>query len=164
MMLDPKLDIEFHRDIAITPAQVWEGWTRPELLKEWFCPRPWIVTECEIDLQPGGIFRSVMQSPDGAMVHENIGTYLAVEPERRLVWTNAMGPGFRIMPQLETDALGFYFVAELTLEPLPNGGTRYSAKVMHQTEAGCEKHKAMGFETGWSLALDQLVELMKARG
>ncbi len=51
---------------------------------------------------------------------------------------------------------------DLQLEPLPGGGTRYRARVNHQDDAARQKHANMGFEQGWGIALDQLVELMKA--
>ena len=44
---------------------------------------------------------------------------------------------------------------------LPDGGTRYHAQVHHVDAAGRDAHAAMGFEQGWSAALDQLVELVQ---
>ncbi len=43
------------------------------------------------------------------------------------------------------------------------GGTSYSARVMHSNEAGRKQHEAMGFETGWGTALDQLVAYMQSQ-
>lgn len=51
-----------------------------------------------------------------------------------------------------------WFVAVVTFEPLPDGGTRYTARVRHWTQEGMEKHAAMGFADGWNKAFDQLVE------
>ncbi len=161
MDLDPTLDLQQLRDIDLPAADVWRAWTDPELLKQWFCPRPWKVVECEIDLRPGGIFRTMMQSPEGQNMPDSAGTYLVVEPEKRLVWTNALGPGFRPNPQPESASGGFAFVADLRLDALRDGRTRYHARVMHATEAARDAHVAMGFEPGWNAALDQLVELMK---
>jgi len=59
MIHDPVLDLQFHRDVSLSSAQIWEGLTNPTILMEWFCPRPWKVVECEIDLTPDGIFRTV---------------------------------------------------------------------------------------------------------
>ena len=59
------LDLVFERVVALPPAAIWRAWTEPELIKQWFTPAPWRTTECEIDLRPGGIFRTVMRGPDG---------------------------------------------------------------------------------------------------
>jgi hypothetical protein len=32
---------------------------------------------------------------------------------------------------------------------------------MHADEAGCKKHAAMGFESGWGTALDQLIAMIQ---
>ena len=37
------------------------------------------------------------------------------------------------------------------------GGTRYTARVIHGTEEGRRSHEEMGFHDGWSAALDQMV-------
>lgn len=159
MNINPELDLEIQRDVPVSADALWRGWTDPALLMQWFCPRPWKVVECEIDLRPGGIFRTMMQSPEGQNLPEGIGTYLAIEPGRRLVWTNVMGPGFELKPEPAEPHLGFFFVVDLRLEPLPDGGTRYRAVCRHQTAAAREAHEKMGFHQGWGVALDQLVAL-----
>ncbi len=60
-----KLDLCFTRVVQVPRAMVWRAWTEPELLKPWFCPLPWKTIDCEIDLRPGGMFRTTMQSPEG---------------------------------------------------------------------------------------------------
>ena len=55
---DSKLDLNFTRVVDVPPAMVWRAWTEPELLMPWFCPVPWKTIDCEIDLRPGGIFRT----------------------------------------------------------------------------------------------------------
>jgi len=158
--MNPALDLQLICEVPITPAQAFEGWTTPDTLKQWFCPRPWKVIDCTIDLRPGGCFSNTMQSPDGANMPENIGSFLVVEAPHRLVWTNLMGPDYR---PCEITSLGFGFVCDLRFDPLPNGGTLYQATVRHVDEAGKHQHEQMGFETGWRAALSQLVELMQAR-
>ncbi len=41
------------------------AWTVPAHLIKWFTLRPWSTVECEPDLRPGGVFNTVMQSPEG---------------------------------------------------------------------------------------------------
>ena len=157
-MTTSALTLQLTRDVPITPEQCFEAWTVPERLMPWFCPRPWRVVDCRIDLRPGGIFCTTMQSPEGVNLPEGAGCYLAIEPPHRLVWTNILGPDFK--PQAIAHP-GFGFVCELRFDALPDGGTHYQAAVHHVDAAGRDAHAAMGFEAGWSAALDQLVALHK---
>lgn len=62
---DPSRDLVLERVIDVPPDVVWKAWTTPEHVIEWFAPAPWTKVDCEIDLRPGGIFRTVMRSPGG---------------------------------------------------------------------------------------------------
>ena len=158
---DSDLTLRLVCNVPISPEQCFEGWTVPERLMPWFCPRPWQVVACHIEPQPGGAFCTTMQSPQGITQPEGIGCFLAVQAPHRLVWTNLLGPGFK--PQAITHP-GFGFVCELQFDRLPDGGTRYQAQVHHTDTAGRDAHAAMGFEQGWTAALQQLVELVQAEG
>ena len=141
--VNAKLDLSFSRVVNVPRALVWRAWTEPELLKPWFCPLPWKTIDCEIDLRPGGIFRTTMQSPEGAEF-PNAGCYLEVLPA-------AMG---------DANEADFLSTAMLELADADQG-TRYTATVIHADEAGCQKHATMGFEAGWGMALDQLVAMIQ---
>ena len=151
--LDPKLDLVLERVVDVPPALVWEAWTKPEHLRHWFTPKPWTVAHCEVDLRPGGIFRTVMRGPDGEE-HDAAGCYLEVVPQQRLIWTDALLPGYR-------PSANPFFTAIVELEP-SGKGTRYTATAIHRDEDGRKKHEEMGFHQGWGTVLDQLVEYAKA--
>jgi len=155
--LDPGLDLSFERIVDLPRELIWKAWTHPQHLMPWFCPLPWKVVDCEIDLKPGGCFHTVMQSPEGQRF-PNQGCYLEVIENERLTWTNALLPGFRPAPPAyeAKDTLNFYFTATIELATHGNG-TRYTATVRHGDEAACQKHASMGFREGWGTALDQLV-------
>jgi uncharacterized protein YndB with AHSA1/START domain len=116
-----------------------------------------MVSECEIDLRPGGRFYTVMRSPDGDEFPGN-GCYLEIVPDRRLVWTNGLQPGYRPSVASTSDE-GLQFTAFIDIEP-HGAGTTYTATVLHADSASQQRHAAMGFEGGWSAAFNQLVELM----
>lgn len=146
----PNLDLVLERVIDVPRDLVWAAWTKPEHVKVWFTPRPWLTTECEIDLRPGGMFRTVMRGPDGEEF-DNAGCYLEIVPQERLVWTDALLPGWR--PAASTT---LNFTAVIELESLGQR-TRYIATAIHRDEAGRKAHEEMGFHSGWGAALDQLV-------
>jgi uncharacterized protein YndB with AHSA1/START domain len=151
--LDPKLDLVLERVVDVPPALVWEAWTKPEHLRHWFTPKPWTVAYCEVDLRPGGTFRTVMRGPDGEE-HDIAGCYLEIVPQQRLIWTDALLPGYR-------PSANPFFTAIVELEP-SGKGTRYTATAIHRDEDGRKKHEEMGFHQGWGTVLDQLVEYAKA--
>ena len=91
--IDPALDLVLERDLDVPQALVWKLWTEPEHVKRWFAPAPWTISECDIDLRPGGQFYTVMQSPEGGSF-PNMGCYLEVVPNEKLVFTNALAPGY----------------------------------------------------------------------
>jgi uncharacterized protein YndB with AHSA1/START domain len=154
--LDPKLDLSFERIVDVPKESIWKAWTQPEHLMPWFCPLPWKTIDCEIDLRPGGVFRTVMLSPEGKKF-PNLGCYLEVVKNERLTWTNALLPDFRPASSINSGgSVDFFFTA--TIQLAAHGkGTRYTATVRHGDEAARKQHSDMGFQEGWGIALDQLV-------
>jgi uncharacterized protein YndB with AHSA1/START domain len=154
---DPKLDLVLEREIDVPPELVWKAWTTPELLKQWFTPKPFETADCEIDLRPGGAFRTVMRSPNGDEF-ENVGCYLEIVENEKLSWTSVLGPDFR---PIAAEPGELQMTAVVELAPNGSGGTRYRALAIHSNDGDRKRHEEMGFEEGWGAALDQLVELAK---
>jgi len=157
--MNPALDLVLERIVDVPPDLVWKAWTTPELLVKWFTPSPWKTVSCELDLRPGGIFKAVMQSPEGQVVDHGAGCVLEVIHGSRFVWTSALGPGFRPV-KLPDGSTDFLFTAVISIEP-HGTGTKYTATAMHTDDAGATKHREMGFHHGWGAAFDQLVALVK---
>ncbi|OLF77829.1 polyketide cyclase [Maricaulis sp. W15] len=158
---NPETDLTIERRIDAPVELVWSAWTDPERLKQWWCPQPWSTPEVEMDLRPGGIFRTVMQSPEGDR-HDNAGIFLAIEPRAWIAWTSALRPGFRPAP--DAGDSGLHMTAGIEFKP-DGTGTHYSATVLHPDAASRKRHEAMGFHDGWGTVIDQLaahVATMKA--
>ena len=155
---NPALDLVLERTIPVPPERVWDAWTQPELLMQWFTPAPWKTVASELDVRPGGRCLTTMESPEGERF-PNEGCYLQVEPNRLLVFTSVMTADFR--PLAPSDGPGdLGFTARIEIEPAPDGGTHYRAIAMHAHEDTCKQHADMGFAEGWGAALDQLVALL----
>ena len=139
------------RIIDLPPQKLFRAWTEPELLKQWFCPRPWGVARATLAVRPGGICNVVMLSPEG-QEFPNPGVYLEVVANRRLVFTDAYTEAW--VPSAKPFMTGIIDFEDL------GGKTRYTARALHWTEADRDDHDKMGFHEGWGKATDQLVELM----
>ena len=60
----------------------------PQLLKQWFAPKPWTTPAAETDVRAGGFSRMVMRGPQGQEFPAK-GVYLEVVANERLVFTDA---------------------------------------------------------------------------
>lgn len=86
------------RELVVTrtfdgPARiVFEAWTRPELMKQWWAPKSVGVPllSCEMDVRTGGSYRLEF-GHDASQSMAFVGKYLEVQPPSRLVWTNEEG-------------------------------------------------------------------------
>jgi uncharacterized protein YndB with AHSA1/START domain len=148
-MTDHELAIERRIDAPV--AAVWRAWTQH--LPEWWCPRPWSTELLGLDLAPGGRFATTMRGPGGeAMTGE--GVILEVVPEQRIVFTNALAPGWR--PQVQQLA----FVGVFTFAP-DGDATLYRAAARHWDAATAQAHADMGFAGGWGVVAQQLEAVAK---
>lgn len=154
IQVNPRLDLVFERTTALAPEKIWKGWTDPATLMKWFCPKPWKVTECRIDLKPGGEFYTLMEGPKGEKM-PNEGCFLEVIPREKLVWTNMMTKGFR---PATVEVIGFPFTGTILVSKIGQE-TLYKAIITHADEKGRNQHDQMGFQEGWGKAFEQLEEL-----
>ena len=84
------------RELVVTrtfdaPARiVFEAWTTPELLMQWWAPKSFGVSfiSCEADARTGGAYRFVFRHPGSGLPVAFFGRYIEVTPPSRLVWTN----------------------------------------------------------------------------
>jgi uncharacterized protein YndB with AHSA1/START domain len=75
------------REIVITrvfdaPRElVFQVWTDPKHVAQWWGPKGFTTTIHEMDVRPGGIWRLVMRGPDGTDYHNKIVFVQIVRPE-----------------------------------------------------------------------------------
>ncbi|MCB1491394.1 MAG: SRPBCC family protein [Rhodobiaceae bacterium] len=147
------LDLVLERTLAAPRHAIWRCWTEADLLKQFFCPRPWTTPVAELDVRPGGTSFTVMNGPNGEEF-ENRGVYLEVVPDRRLVFTDAYTEAW-----LPSDKP--FMTAIIDLDDALGGGTLYRAIARHWTAEDKDAHEKMGFHDGWGAVAGQLEALAK---
>jgi uncharacterized protein YndB with AHSA1/START domain len=126
--------ITFQRKLPASRAAVFDAWTKPEQIAEWWDPTGARLVACEIDLRPGGAFRFVNDGhspPFG-------GTYTVIERPSHLVF-EAMGS-----------------VGTVTLEA-EGSGTRMSVTIRCASKEQLEQFVKMGVASNTDRTLDNLV-------
>ena len=148
-----KHELVLTRIIDAPREKVFRCFSDPRLLEQWFAPKPWTISDVQVDPRPGGVFNFVMHGPDGERF-PNSGIFLAVEPNKRWITTDALTPDWEPAGQP-------FMVATVELTPREDGKTDYVATARHWNAETMKQHEAMGFHEGWGQCADQLAELLK---
>lgn len=144
-----EFDLVISRRLRVPRALVWQAWTDPVYLKQWWCPKPWTTEVLAFDLVPGGAFHTLMRGPDGE-TSDNPGSFLEIVPLSRIVWTSALLENWRPASEPWMPMTAF-----ITLDD-EDGDTRYVATVLHKDKATRDQHEEMGFFDGWGTCITQL--------
>jgi uncharacterized protein YndB with AHSA1/START domain len=150
---DPTLDLTIERFMRATPETVWKAWTTPAVLEQWWVPHPSTCRVLELDVRAGGAFRTEYAEAGGSFGPHLDACFLAVEPGKRLLFSDALTAGFR-------PALRPFMTAEISFEPA-EGGTLYRAVVMHKDQSDRERHAELGFYDGWGTVATQLAAIVE---
>ena len=150
-----KSELTISRHIAAPPAAVWDAWSDPAKLAQWWIPAPIICRVDQLDLRPGGGFVTRMREEGATDFQPHVdGCFLEAIPNERLVFTPVLTEGWQpVDPWLALTAI-------LTFEA-KDGGTLYSARVLHKSPEESAKHEEMGFYEGWGTAIGQLAGLLE---
>jgi uncharacterized protein YndB with AHSA1/START domain len=128
---------------------VFQAWTEPEHLKQWWGPSGFTTPKCEVDLRVGGAWKIVMRFPDGSNEHTMQAVYREVLPPERLAFTNVAldKDGNRLLEGVTTVTFAdLGGKTKLTLQTRMTGLVSYAGRMLE------------GMEPGWSQSLERLAE------
>jgi len=136
-------------------ALVWQAWTDPKMLSQWFGPRGFTSSVPQWDLRAGGALRIVMHGPDGND-YPMKGVFAEVKAPERLVFSN-----------IAVDNDGNHLLEGETVVTLTEqGGKTTMALTSHAVGlVPIAPQMLAGMEAGWTQSIDKLGELLaKQRG
>ncbi|HXA30327.1 MAG TPA: SRPBCC family protein [Candidatus Angelobacter sp.] len=141
--------IRWSRFVSAPPELVWKAFTQAEHLRNWWGPASLTTVVCEVDLRPGGAWRTVSQAPDGSQFGFH-GEYRVVDEPHRLVNTFVY-----------EGAPDHYAVDSVTFEAV-DGGTMITGHSEHDTLEARDAHVAAGMEGGMRESYDRLTAVLDA--
>jgi len=151
-------EVSFERVYDAPIAKVWEAWTNPEILKQWWGPDNVSIPECEVDLKVGGKFYIVMEA--GEAMGPIKGTrwpmdaqFTVVEPNAKIAytakaWTEGQGDATDINQNTEID------MSE------ENGKTKVTVKAAILSTGPAAGAAVQGMEYGFNQQLDKLTKFL----
>lgn len=146
-------ELVLHRVLDAPRDKVFRCWTSADLLKQWFTPKPWFISEASMDFRPGGFNHADMHGPDGekSLIRH---VWLEIIENEKIVFTDAFSRAWEPSDHP-------FVVAIVTFGDGGPGKTDYRAVVRHWSVADTERHREMGFHEGWGAVTDQLEALAK---
>ena len=145
-------EIVLSRVIDAPREMVFDAWTDPEQLPEWFGPRGFTITTHEIDVRTGGVWRYLMVGPDGTRWDSRM-TFLRIDRPRLIEVDHGS----------DKDDDPGKFRTLITLDEQKDGKTVLTLRQMHPTRA--QREGGIGFgavEYGYQ-TLDKLAAHVAAR-
>jgi len=139
-------DVTITRELPAPRSRVFQMWTEPRRLAQWWGPHGFTNPVCEVDARPGGAILIHMRAPDGA-VHPMRGTFREVAAPERLVFTT-----------VAQDHAGNPLLEGLTTVTLAqhDGGTRLTVQSGATGLAPVAADMLAGMEAGWTQTVDRL--------
>lgn len=154
--MNPDLDLSLGRVIRAPRKRVWDAWTDPASLAQWWIPAPLRCRVEELDVRAGGAFVTRMSEDGDIFVPHLDACFIVVEDYERIVFTNALDSAWRpAKPQPVA------MTAEIVLRDHPDG-TDYRVVVRHGDPAARERHADLGFADGWGTVTAQLARVTES--
>ncbi len=140
---------EFEAELSM----VWDAFTKPELLDQWWAPKPLISKTKYMDFRVGGRRFYAMASADGTEIGWQIFDYTSITPKSNFKCLSVFADKDET-PHLPGSDWDFNF-SEL------NGITKVSITIYSESLERMEQMIAMGFKEGFTMTLNELVTLLK---
>ena len=140
-------EIVFTRTFERPRHLLFEAWTKPEHVRQWWGCEGSTLTLCEIDLRPGGAWRLLMLMPDGSE-HPFKGVYREIVPNKRLVYTECYD-----IPSIGSPE----WLTTITFEEI-DGKTKLTHSILHRSVEARDGHLQAGMEAGTVQTLNRLAE------
>ena len=142
------------REFAADLALVWDAYTKPELLDQWWAPKPWKARTKTMEFREGGFWHYAMVGPEGEE-HWSYVEFVKIVLHKLYTGTDCFADADaninRDLPQSRWEVTFTGKSEEVTL-------VEYAINYpdLAQLEATIE----MGFKEGMTMALDGLDDLL----
>jgi uncharacterized protein YndB with AHSA1/START domain len=138
---------EFDADLAL----VWDAFTKPEILDQWWAPKPWSSKTKVMNFEPGGRRFYAMVSPEG-LERWSLQRYISISPKTHFKFLNAFADENE-NPELPGSEWDLTFSET-------NGKTKVTVSIYNESLERMEKMIEMGFKEGFTMTLKSLEALL----
>ncbi|MBT1711216.1 SRPBCC domain-containing protein [Fulvivirgaceae bacterium PWU5] len=141
------INMEFDADISL----VWDAFTKPEILDQWYAPHPWVSKTKFMNFEVGGRRFYAMVGPEGQEMW-SIQKYTSISPKTNFKMFNAFADKDE-NPQLPGSDWDLNFIEQ-------NETTKVNIEIYNESLERMERMIEMGFKEGFTATLNNLKNLL----
>jgi uncharacterized protein YndB with AHSA1/START domain len=150
-----KSQIQISRNFSAPLDMIWDIWTKPFYLDQWWAPKPYRTETLSMTFEPGGRWHYAMVSPDDEK-HWCLADYESIQTNEKFTYTDAFcDENGLINPNHPRTAWTVSFKPQEG-----ENATVVHIELQYQSLADLEKILGMGIREGLSMALTNLDELL----
>jgi uncharacterized protein YndB with AHSA1/START domain len=143
------LEVHAERVYKATPEQLYDAYTDPEKIAQWWGPAKYKMIVDKMDVRVGGVWRFLHEEADGTQYAFN-GVYKELDRPNKIVDSFE----FEGMP-------GHVLIETATFEPQPDGTTKLTATSRYENLEDLEGMVATGMEGGLTEGQERLARLVE---
>ena len=143
--------VSITREFAAPLSLVWDAYTKPEILDQWWAPNPWASKTKFMDFKVGGRRFYAMVSPEG-QERWAVQKYTSITPKTNFKLFNAFADKDENL-ELPGSEWDLNFSEQ-------NGTTKVSISIKNDSLERLEKMIEMGFKEGFTMTLNYLENLL----
>ena len=143
--------VSITKEFAFELSLVWDAYTKPELLDQWWAPKPLTSRTKVIDFRVGGRRFYAMVSPDG-QERWGLQKYTSISPKTNFKLFNCFADEDE-NPELPGSDWDLTFSEQ-------DGTTKVSISIYNESLERLEKMVAMGFKEGTMSQMENLEDLL----
>jgi uncharacterized protein YndB with AHSA1/START domain len=140
-----------NREFAADLSLVWDAFTKPEILDQWWAPKPYLSKTKFMNFEVGGKRFYAMVSPEG-QERWVIQKYTSITPKTNFKYSNAFADKDE-NPELPGSDWDYTFTEQ-------NGITKVRVSIYNESLERLEKQIEMGFKEGYTATLNYLEDLL----
>lgn len=142
------------REFAANLDLVWSAWTEPEILDQWWAPKPYVSKTKSMEFKVGGRRLYAMRAPNGDE-HWCLADYTSITPKNNFKYRDAFCDNLgnidrSIFPGSDWN-VDFIDKGDITLVDITGN---------HNSLSDLEKIIEMGFREGLTIAMNSLDDLL----
>lgn len=145
--------VNIKREFAAKVPLVWDAYTNPEILDQWWAPQPWKARTKTMDFKVGGRRLYAMCGPEGEE-HWALADFTSISPKTNFKYLDAFcDSNGNINDEMPRSDWNIDFVDK-------GNTTMVDIAIKHETLADLEKIIELGFKEGFTIALNGLDEVL----